>query len=153
VLTREDYARWLNGEVRIAGEGVRGATAVSGGDMARTGREVASRHGCFNCHTLDGQPHIGPSFAGLYESSVALQDGSVVRADEAYLTRSMMEPQAQIVQGFKPVMPSFRGVLEEPEVAALLEFIKSIQMQPFAPSITLPRVVPLGSGEPQEPRP
>ncbi len=153
VLTQAEYARWLEGRPDVGAESERGATATFGGDLAETGREVASRHGCFSCHTLDGQPHIGPSWAGLYRSEVKLDDGSVVLADEEYLTRSMMEPQAQIVSGYKGVMPTYRGNLQEAEVAALVEFIKSIRVQPFAPSVTLPRVAPLGSGQPQEPKP
>jgi cytochrome c oxidase subunit 2 len=114
---------------------------------------VAARRGCLNCHTLDGQPHIGPSWAGLYMAPVRLDDGRVVVADAAYLTKSMMDPQADVVAGFKGVMPTYRGVLEEPEVAALLELIRSLQDLPIAPSVLLPRVVPQGSAQPQEPRP
>jgi hypothetical protein len=39
----------------------------------------------------------------------------------------MMEPHADVVAGFKPVMPTYHGILEEPETAALVEFIKSLQ--------------------------
>jgi cytochrome c oxidase subunit 2 len=153
VLSQEEYAKWLEGTPVRTEERLQGATALSGGDLAETGREVASRRGCFACHTIDGQPHIGPTWAGLYGSQVKLADGSTVTADEGYLTRSMMDPQAQIVAGYKAIMPTYRGVLEEPEVGALVEFIKSIHGQPFAPSIQLPPVEPLGSGQPQEPKP
>lgn len=153
VLTQDDYARWLEGHPVRSAEGLVGATATSGGDLAETGRAVASQRGCFDCHTIDGQPHIGPSWAGLYDSYVKLDDGRVVHADEAYLTKSMMDPQADVVAGYKPVMPTYRGILQEPEAAALVEFIRSIQTQPFAPSVTLPRIEPLGLGRPQEPKP
>jgi cytochrome c oxidase subunit 2 len=152
VLSREDYTSWLEGNRARTEEGFTGASASVGGDLADQGREVASRRGCFNCHTLDGQPHIGPSFAGLYRSPVALTDGRVLQADEAYLTRSMMDPQAEIVAGFQPVMPTYRGALSQPEVAALVEFIKSIRQVPFSPSVILPRVVPESRGKPQEPK-
>ena len=43
-------------------------------------REVAQRaRGCLRCHTLDGQPHIGPTWAGLYGSQVPLQGGETRR--------------------------------------------------------------------------
>ena len=95
--------------------------------LAAAGLEVAARRGCLSCHTIDGQPHVGPTWAGLYESRVKLDDGRTVVADDAYLTRLMMEPAGDVVSGFKPVMPTYRGVLEEPEVAALVEFIASIR--------------------------
>ena len=122
------------------------------GDLAARGRDIAAKRGCLSCHTLDGQPHIGPSWAGLYDAPVRLTDGTTVTADVPYLTRSMMDPQAQIVDGYKPVMPTYRGILEEPEVAAIVELIVSLKDQPIAPSIVLPRTQPLGSAQPQEPR-
>ena len=48
-------------------------------------------------------------------------------ADEAYLTRSMMEPDCEIVAGYKPVMPTFQGKLSAPEAAAIVEFIKTLR--------------------------
>ena len=53
--------------------------------------------------------------------------GETIDVDEAYLTESMMEPTAKIVAGFQPVMPSFQGKIAGPEVAALVEYIKSLQ--------------------------
>jgi cytochrome c oxidase subunit 2 len=64
-----------------------------------------------------------------------------------------MDPQVDVVAGFKPVMPTYRGILEQPEAAALVELIKSLQSVPLAPSVILPRVAPLGSALPREPTP
>jgi cytochrome c oxidase subunit II len=131
VLSADDYRRWL--ETPSPGESH---------DLVTAGLEVAARRGCLSCHTIDGQRHIGPTWAGLYGSNVRLDDGRTVVADDAYLTRSMMEPRDDVVVGFKPVMPTYRGVLEEPEVAALVELIASIRDRPLAPSVELPQVVP-----------
>jgi cytochrome c oxidase subunit 2 len=136
VLSADDYRRWLESE-----------TPGESHDLAAAGLEVAARRGCLSCHTIDGQPHVGPTWAGLYESRVKLDDGRTVVADDAYLTRSMMEPAGDVVSGFKPVMPTYRGVLEEPEVAALVEFIASIASRPVAPSVALPAVVPVAKPE------
>lgn len=159
VLAQGDYQRWLeshpvqtlhSADTPDEPPGVSGDEAS---DLADAGRAVAARRGCLNCHTLDGQPHIGPTWAGLLGSSVKLADGTSVVADDAYLTRSMMDPQAQIVDGFKPVMPSFRGILAPPEVAALLELMKVLRHHPDRRSIVLPKVTPETVGEPQEPQP
>lgn len=159
VLSAEDYRRWLEShpvQTLQAADAPGGSGGVSGdetSDMADEGRAIAARRGCLNCHTLDGQPHIGPTWAGLLGSPVKLTDGTTVVADEAYLTRSMMDPQVQIVAGFKPVMPTYRGILAQPEVASLLELMKALERSPYRPSIELPKVVPETQGQPQEPRP
>jgi len=141
VLSADDYARWLDGGAPISA------------DLADAGRLVAARRACLNCHTLDGQPHIGPTWVGLYGSQVPLEGGRTITADEAYLTRSMMDPQVDIVAGFHGVMPTYRGALDDPEVAALVELIRSLRDAPRAPTIELPPVVPQASGQPQEPGP
>jgi cytochrome c oxidase subunit 2 len=146
VLSMEDYERWLQ-------EAPASGLEPSAANLVQQGQEVAARRGCLNCHTIDGQPHIGPSFGNLYGSLVKLADGSTVTADDEYLTKSMMEPQVQIVAGYKPVMPTYQGALPEAEVAALVEFIKSIRQTPGHPSMTLPKVVPVTTGQPQVPAP
>ena len=95
--------------------------------MADRGRMVAERRGCLSCHTLDGQRHIGPTWRGLWGREVSLATGETVRADEAYLTRSMMDPQVQLVAGYPAVMPTYQGMLEPAEVGAILELIRALE--------------------------
>jgi len=49
-----------------------------------------------------------------------------------------MEPVADRVAGFKAVMPVFLGVLPQPEVAALVEYIKSLRDTHPQSGVTLP---------------
>jgi len=118
VLSPVDYASWLNQPVIDAS----GLT-----DLRADGENAARRRECLACHTVDGQRHIGPSWAGLYGSWVTMNDGRRVLADEEYLTRSMMEPNADVVEGYRSVMPSYFGFLPQPEVAAMVEYIKSLR--------------------------
>jgi cytochrome c oxidase subunit 2 len=97
------------------------------GDLITHGRRLASVHGCFKCHSLDGQPHIGPTWIDLYRRKTVLQNDQTLVADEGYLTESMMDPYTKMVKGFAQVMPSYRGKLTAPEAAALVEFIKSLR--------------------------
>lgn len=94
--------------------------------MADHGREVAANKGCLACHTLDGQPHIGPTWRGLWYREVQLTTGETIVADEAYLTRSMMDPLVELVAGYSPVMPTYQGLLEPAEVGALIELIRTL---------------------------
>lgn len=149
VLDPEDFDRWMEGtpteDVVAMPAGYHRETiadhdhpevnpapfAVTVADrpksMADIGREVAERRGCLACHTLDGQPHIGPTWRGLWGKTVTLTTGEKVVADEAYLTRSMMDPMVQIVQSFGPVMPTYQGLLDPAEVGALLELIRALR--------------------------
>ena len=130
VLPEAEYARWhdiASGERTGSGGGAQPEAKDREGvvPMSVRGRDVAVRHACVACHTLDGQKALGPTWRSLYLSRVSLTDGRTVVADEAYLTKSMMEPGADIVSGFQNSMPTYAGTLDQGEVAALVELIKS----------------------------
>jgi cytochrome c oxidase subunit 2 len=97
------------------------------GSIVEYGKRVAMAQGCVKCHSLDGEPHIGPTWLDLYHRRETLDNGQVVIADEGYLTDSMIDPRGKIVRGYKPVMPTYKGRLSAPEAAALVEFIKSLR--------------------------
>jgi cytochrome c oxidase subunit 2 len=99
------------------------------GTMAAQGERLALEKGCGRCHTVDGTAHLGPTWLGLYRSEVKLAGGRTVIADEAYLTRSMMDPLADMVEGFAPLMPSYLGQLSSAETAALVEYIKTLSAE------------------------
>ena len=100
--------------------------------MITQGAKLALEKGCARCHSIDEAntllpPTLGPSWVGLYRSERKLADGSTVIADEAYLTRSMMDPMVQLVQGYPPLMPSYQGLLQSGEAAAIAEYIKTLK--------------------------
>lgn len=83
--------------------------------------------GCVACHSVDGTTKIGPTFKGLFGSRKEFMDGTTGTADENYLRESIERPQAKVVKGFQPVMPTFQGVLNESELNALIAYIKSLK--------------------------
>lgn len=95
--------------------------------LAEVGKDLYSEKACMTCHSLDGSPKAGggPSFKGLWGKQETLADGSTVTVDENYLRESILVPNAKIVKGYQPVMPSFQGSLKENHVAGLIEFIKA----------------------------
>lgn len=141
VLEPAEFDRWLEDQQRglalrqDAAPSIREPVSPST-DLAAQGERVASQRGCLRCHSLDGTPHIGPTWLDLYLRREPLADGRVVLADEGYLTRSMMDPRADVVRGYDPVMPAFHGKLEPTDSAALIELIKSLRSGrvPPAPS-------------------
>ena len=58
---------------------------------------------------------------------VALNNGTSVLADEAYIRESMMQPQAKVVKGFEPIMPTFQGLLKPNQANGLVAYIESLK--------------------------
>ena len=67
----------------------------------------------------------GPNLQGVFGKPVLLEDGRIVTADENYLRESILDPGAKVVKGFKPVMPTFQGLVSEEQVNALVAYVKS----------------------------
>jgi cytochrome c oxidase subunit 2 len=111
VMEPPDYQAWLSGG---AGEGT----------LAERGDKLFSELACANCHHPDGSGR-GPSLEGLFGTTVELEDGSKVVANDDYLRESILSPQAKIVKGYKPIMPTFQGLVTEDQLLQLIEYIKS----------------------------
>ena len=141
-LEEADYARWLDER-----------TTTGPTPLAAQGAEVAGRRGCLACHTLNGQPHVGPTWSRLYMSRVELEDGTTALADDEYLTRSMMEPQADVVAGYPQVMPTYAGQLSPTEVSALVELIRALRDGEIPAGVELPALRVEAAGPLPEPAP
>lgn len=136
VLPPEEFDAWLDEQKRSPALADRqdGSLAPEEdlavmGNLVAQGERVAVRLGCFKCHTVDGEPHIGPTFLNMYGREVKLASGETIIADEAYLTESMVDPRAKIAMGYEPVMPTFQGLIAGGEGAALVEYIKSLRTE------------------------
>ena len=132
VMPPQEFDDWLTAQRRGLASAqdassVRGERVLPASNVVEEGRRVAAEQGCLKCHSVDGTRHIGPTWVDLYQRDEKLASGKTVRADEAYLTKSMMDPAADIVQGYQNVMPTFQGKLSPPEVAAVVEYIKSLR--------------------------
>jgi cytochrome c oxidase subunit 2 len=64
----------------------------------------------------------------LFGSPVKLADGSTVVADENYLRESIVRPQARIVAGYQPIMPSYAVNFETNEegLLDLIAYLKAM---------------------------
>src|SRR5713226_6605474 len=111
VLAPAQYETWMSG----------GST----GPLSATGEKVFAELGCATCHRSDAQGR-GPNLQGLFGKPVRLQDGRTVVADENYIRESILDPGAKIVNGYKPVMPTFQGLLSEEQLNALVAYLKSL---------------------------
>ncbi|HEY6127459.1 MAG TPA: cytochrome c oxidase subunit II [Candidatus Acidoferrum sp.] len=113
VMEPAQYARWLSGG------------AGSGGgrkSLADAGADLYKQYACITCHDTGR----GPSFVGLYGSTVKLSSGQTVKADDAYIRESILNPSAKIAAGYTPIMPTFQGQLSEEQILQLTTYIKSL---------------------------
>ena len=120
VLEREAYQKWLASvPVPVA--------------PAQQGQQLFASLSCAGCH--DGTSTTGqraPSLHGLFGREVVLADGRRVRVDETFLRESILDPQAHVAAGFDPVMPTYRGQLDEEGVFALITYLKSLPSETTA---------------------
>jgi cytochrome c oxidase subunit 2 len=90
------------------------------------GKRLFSEKGCTGCHTITGATLVGPSLKGAFGHEVELEGGQKITMDENYIRESLTEPNAKLVKGFQPLMPTFKGTLSEDEMGALIAYIKSL---------------------------
>ena len=121
VVSLEEYETWLDSQVTWA-EYKEGVLPLS--DEAMLGREVASTNGCFACHTLDGTTAVGPTWQGLWGSTVEMEDGTTLVVDEAYVQESIVDPGAKIRKGFSSEMVA--AELSDEDFSALIDFLKEL---------------------------
>jgi mono/diheme cytochrome c family protein len=96
-------------------------------EAAARGQTLAEEQGCRQCHTIDGTTGSGPTWKGLAGSTRPLVGGEEVVADDAYLFASIVDPKAQIVEGYQDVMPTYYAdQLDEEQITDLVEYIKSL---------------------------
>jgi cytochrome c oxidase subunit 2 len=117
-------------------------------NMAEAGQKLFTDLACVTCHRDDASGR-GPSLQGLFNSTVRLQGGATAKADEAYLRESIINPQARIVEGYQPLMPTFQGLVSEDQLMQLLAYIKSLGQRPGG----APSGAPTGATPPAGPTP
>lgn len=117
VVRETEYNTWL--------------ASVGGGDentpLPELGAKVYKAKACVTCHTIDGGASVGPTFKGVFGHEVELLDGTSVTVDENYIRESLLKPQAKIVKGFAPVMPTFQGLLSDREIDGIIAYIKTLE--------------------------
>lgn len=113
VMEQKDFDNWLSGNLSDQ-------TPVQAGEDL-----FKNKLGCASCHA-GGQNQRGAVLEGIFNKEVKLVGGQTVIADEAYIRNSILNPAGQIVEGYQPIMPTFKGQVTEEQLVALVAYIKSL---------------------------
>jgi len=112
VMTPTEYSDWL-------------AANPSQGSLAAQGEALFREYGCSGCHGASSTVHA-PQLEGLFGRPVNLSNGTQVTADARYIRDSILLPARQVVAGYTPIMPSFKGQLSEEDILKLVAYIRSL---------------------------
>ena len=58
-------------------------------------------------------------------------------ADEAYIRESIVNPQAKVVAGFQPIMPTFQGLVTEEQLLQLIAYVQIAEPAGATPAGTV----------------
>jgi cytochrome c oxidase subunit 2 len=114
VMPEKEFAGWLQGDEA---------------EKEMNGMGLLQAKGCKGCHALDGSRLVGPSFKGLFgQKHLVVTEGKEreIVADEDYLRRSMLEPNADVVKDYPAIMPSQQGKLTSEEIEKIIEALKNL---------------------------
>ena len=113
VMEQRDFDNWLSGN-------------VSGQTPVEAGKDLfENKLGCASCHA-GGPQQRGAKLEGIFNKEVKLVGGATVVADDQYIRNSILNPSSQIVEGYQPIMPTFKGQVTEEQLNALVAYIKSL---------------------------
>lgn len=115
VMPEEKFQEWYVGNGLVA--------------KADVGAELLKIKGCVACHTTDGTPRVGPTFKGIFGRKKTVVTGGTERdvvVDEEYIRKSIMEPMADVVKGFPPIMPPQKGLITDEEIQQIIAYLKGL---------------------------
>src|SRR5947209_16069216 len=135
VMEPAQYEAWMSGS--------------PSGPLSATGEKIFAELGCVTCHRGDVQGR-GPRLQGVFGKPVLLEDGRTVIADENYILEPILDPGAKIVNGYKPVMPTFQGLVTEEQLNALVAYVKSLTATKTSTPATNAASGPASQGELRE---
>lgn len=125
VMSQPDFEEWYTDTAYAV------AAVEEGVNPAILGRRIVESKGCVACHSLDGSKLVGPSFKGIWEKPVTVitkgQERELI-VDEDYIRRSIYEPDADVVKGYRGgQMLSYKDEISEEQLSNIVEFIKSLK--------------------------
>lgn len=113
VMEQRDFDDWLSG-------------SVSGQTPVEEGKDLfENKLGCASCHA-GGPQQRGAQLEGIFNKEVKLVGGQTAIANDEYIRESILNPGAKVVEGYQPIMPTYKGQVTEEQLISLVAYIKSL---------------------------
>jgi len=123
VLSKEKFTAWYGDTATLAKAG-------TGSAVSDQGLTIMRFQGCMACHSTDGSKIVGPTYLNLFgKQQVVSKDGAdvTITADEEYIKRSILDPNAEIVKGYpKGLMQSYKGKISDADMAKIIDYLKTL---------------------------
>lgn len=117
VVDQDAYNKWL--------------TAAPIATDEHPGLAILKQNACLTCHSQDGSKLIGPSFKDVYGRTQIVETNGETReimVDDEYITRSIYNPNADIVQGYmRGLMISYENIINEEQVDDIIDYMKTLK--------------------------
>ena len=97
------------------------------GDRESKGKDIFIKMACNACHSIDGKLKLGPSIKNQFGKEIRHTDGSVKIINEAYIRESIVDPLKFIVEGYTPIMPSYKPILSDEDINNIVAYIKALK--------------------------
>lgn len=117
VVTEAEFKNWL--------------TKLPEPSAEPEGLTILKKNACTGCHSIDGSKLVGTSFKGLYgKTEKVLTEGKerTLTVDDAYIIRSVFDPDRDVVAGFpKGMMQTYKGKVTDAELSKIIEYLKTLK--------------------------
>lgn len=117
VLQPNDYEAWLQG------------APIAPQPVLASGQALFNNLACATCHQ-DGDTAFrlgrAPSLTGIYGLERQLIGGRSTTVDDNYLRESILDPAEKVVDGYQPIMPTYKGQITEEELMRLISYLKTL---------------------------
>jgi mono/diheme cytochrome c family protein len=92
--------------------------------MVQIGAALFTMYRCAGCHVAGS---AFPQLSGKYGTRVPIEGGEPALFDDAYITESMIAPNAKIAAGYRPIMPGYKDRITEDEMKQIILYIRSLR--------------------------
>jgi len=119
IVSQQKYDEWI------------AALPAVNAASSNPGFAVLQNNACTGCHSIDGSKLVGPSFKGLFGSTIEVKTNGVlhkVKVDEEYIKTSVYDPDKDIAKDFTSgIMKPYKNIIKDSDLKLINEYLKTLK--------------------------